>query len=191
MIFVRLFNPFLLCVLLHMHVHAQVKPDTTFNKNSDSLSIQSKDTDGDGVNDDEDKCINEKGPANNFGCPVIDKSRISIHYPILRTVFFANNSSRLSAASIEILKTSVARLKEWSPGIKINIEGHTDNIGRDESNRLLSRARIKAVMDYLLLLGIDKSRITYNIYTGQHPIADPKTKEGRAKNRRVEFSLYE
>lgn len=191
MICIRFFLPVLLCIFLHQHVHAQVNPNTASKNNPDSLSLQLKDTDGDGVNDDEDKCINEKGPANNFGCPVIDKSRIYIHYPVLRTVFFAINSSRLSAASVEILKTSVARLKEWSPGIKINIEAHTDNIGRDEANRLLSKARIKAVMDYLLLSGIDKSRITYNIYTGQHPIADPKTKEGRAMNRRVEFTLYE
>ena len=191
MIFIRFFISFLLCVLLHQHAYAQVKPDTSFNKTPDSLSLQLKDFDGDAVKDDEDKCINEKGPASNFGCPIIDISSINIHYPILRSVFFANNSSHLSTASIEILKASVARLKEWSPRIKIDIEGHTDNIGRDESNRLLSKARIKAVMDYLLASGIDKSRITYTIYIGQYPIADPKTKEGRAMNRRVEFTLHE
>jgi OmpA-OmpF porin, OOP family len=191
MIFIRSVIPVLFCILLHQHVHAQQKPDTAFNKAQDSLSLRSKDTDGDGVKDDEDKCINERGPASNFGCPIIDKSMIDIHYPILRSVFFAKSSSHLSTASIEILKTSVARLKEWSPSIKINIEGHTDNIGRDESNRLLSKARVKAVMDYLLSSGIDKSRITYTIYIGQYSIADPTTKAGRAINRRVEFTLYE
>lgn len=191
MIFIRSILPVLLCILLHQHAHAQEKPDTSLSKIPGSLSLHSKDTDGDGVEDDADKCINERGPATNFGCPVIDQSIVRMHYPILRSVFFAANSSDLSTASKETLKLSVARLKEWRPGLKINIEGHTDNLGSDSLNRKLSMARIKVVMDFLLSSGIDRNRITYTIYLGKYPIADPKTKEGRAMNRRVEFTLYE
>jgi outer membrane protein OmpA-like peptidoglycan-associated protein len=54
-------------LLLHSQVHAQEKPNTTNNPVPDSLQL--KDTDSDGVKDDVDKCINEKGPASNFGCP--------------------------------------------------------------------------------------------------------------------------
>ena len=76
------------------------------------------------------------------------------------------------------------------PDLKVNIEGHTDNRGGDELNRKLSMDRIKVVMDYLLSSGIDKNRITYAAYVGTYPVANPKTKAGRAMNRRVEFYLY-
>jgi outer membrane protein OmpA-like peptidoglycan-associated protein len=157
---------------------------------SDTMCCRLQDLDGDGVDDGEDRCVYEKGPASNYGCPVIDQKIIRIHYPSLRTVFFTANSSDLSNASIEALKNSVAFLKEW-PKLKINVEGHTDNLGSDKMNRKLSLYRIKAVRHYLLSSGIDKNRITYTIYLGKYPIADPTTKTGRAMNRRVEFSLYE
>lgn len=65
-----------LLISLHSKLYAQVKPGTTQNKIPDSLSVPLKDTDGDGVNDTEDKCINEKGPASNYGCPIIPGTAI-------------------------------------------------------------------------------------------------------------------
>lgn len=153
------------------------------------LCCSLNDMDEDGINNDEDKCPYFKGLASNFGCPVIDQDIIRIHYPAPRSVFFAANSSQLTPTSINALEASVDIIKKL-PDLKVNIEGHTDNLGSDEVNRKLSMDRIKVVMDYLLSSGIDKNRITYAAYVGTYPVANPKTKAGRAMNRRVEFYLY-
>ncbi|MBK8520294.1 MAG: OmpA family protein [Ferruginibacter sp.] len=154
-----------------------------------NLCCSLNDMDGDGINDDEDKCMYLKGPASNFGCPVINEDIVRIHYPAPRSVLFAVNSLDLSPTSIKALEDCVDLLKKL-PDLKVNIEGHTDNRGSDELNRKLSMDRVKVVMDYLLLSGIDKSRITYSAYIGTYPVANPKTKAGRAMNRKVEFYLY-
>ena len=75
--------------------------------------------------------------------------------------------------------------------MKIELSGHTDNKGKDKYNEKLSQERAKAVYDYLISRGIDKKRLEYRGYGAQHPIADNKTDEGRAKNRRVEFTITE
>lgn len=164
------------------------KPDKVIGKITDSLCCSLRDTDGDGVNDEIDKCINKKGPASNFGCPILSPEVI-VHYPAMPTVFFPSSSSYLSSKSIKALKTTVKFLNDW-PDFNVNLDGHTDNIGSDELNRNLCMARIKAVRSYLQKAGIDKSRITYSIYGSKYPIGDYRTKEGQAMNRRVEISTY-
>jgi len=72
---------------------------------------------------------------------------------------------------------------------KINICGYTDSTGDEQKNIKLSEARAKAVADYLIGKGIDKDRITFAGYGSKNPVADNKTKEGKAKNRRVEFKI--
>lgn len=71
--------------------------------------------------------------------------------------------------------------------LKITINGHTDNLGTDSYNSKLSKQRAKAVVDYLIKMGLDKTRISWNGYGGESPIAPNKTKKGRRENRRVEF----
>ncbi len=165
------------------------KPDKIRNKIPDSLCCSLNDTDGDDVNDEIDKCINEKGPASNYGCPVVSQSRPNVHYPAMRSVFFTTRSSHLSAASMKAIETTVKILKEY-PDLCVNLDGHTDNIGNDELNRSLSMARIKVVRSYLLSAGIDKNRVTYEVRGSKYPIDDNRTKAGRSRNRRVEFYIY-
>ncbi len=76
---------------------------------------------------------------------------------------------------------------------KINVEiaGHTDNVGSDEDNMILSKNRAKSVVEYFLSKGIDKSRISYVGYGETKPIADNSTDEGREKNRRVELEFVD
>ena len=76
-----------------------------------------------------------------------------------------------------------------NPNIKVQISGHTDNTGTDEYNMQLSLDRAKAVADYLISKGIDAKRLTWRGYGASKPVADNTTEEGRAMNRRTEFTV--
>ena len=76
---------------------------------------------------------------------------------------------------------------DQNPGLQYEVQGHTDSTGTRESNQKLSERRAQAIVDKLVELGIDASRLTA-VGKGQYsPIADNATEEGRAQNRRVVF----
>ena len=79
----------------------------------------------------------------------------------------------------------IAELLLSYPSLKIEIQGHTDSMGRDDYNLKLSQKRAEMVRSHLVSLGIDPSRLTSAGYGPFRPIATNKTQEGRAKNRRV------
>jgi len=97
----------------------------------------------------------------------------------------------------ELLKPSITELDNLfeylskKTNLKIEIYGHTDNSGIEKRNRELSQQRAKAVADYLILQGLDKSKIQTFGYGSTKPISDNTTEKGRAENRRVEFKLIE
>lgn len=72
---------------------------------------------------------------------------------------------------------------------KIEVKGHTDNVGSEQYNMNLSRDRAKAVMEYLISKGVDKEKLTYSYYGMSKPLATNDTEEGRIINRRVEFEI--
>jgi outer membrane protein OmpA-like peptidoglycan-associated protein len=72
---------------------------------------------------------------------------------------------------------------------KVRVEGHTDSVGSDETNLTLSQGRAESVMKYLTDKGVDASRLEAKGFGESKPLADNKTEEGRAKNRRVEFVI--
>lgn len=146
------------------------------------------DTDGDGVNDEEDKCINEKGPASNYGCPVISPDIIKRVEVAAKNVFFATASDKLLKQSNKRLDDVVTILNE-NPTFKVQIDGHTDEQGKDEYNLDLSNRRAASVKAYLVSKGIAESRLSSTGYGETKPIADNKTAKGRALNRRVEMAL--
>ena len=146
------------------------------------------DTDGDGVNDDEDKCINEKGPASNFGCPVISEEIIRKVNVAAQNIFFVTASSKLLAKSFPKLNDVVTILKD-NPSYKVQIDGHTDDVGKDDYNHNLSHERAASVKAYLVSKGITEDRLGSTGYGEGKPVADNKTAAGRAKNRRVEMTL--
>ena len=146
------------------------------------------DTDGDGVNDEEDKCINEKGPASNFGCPVISPDIIKRVNVAAKNVFFATASDKLLKQSNKRLDDVVAILNE-NPTFKVQIDGHTDDQGKDEYNMDLSNRRAASVKAYLVSKGIAEARLNSTGYGETKPVADNKTAKGRAENRRVEMTL--
>jgi outer membrane protein OmpA-like peptidoglycan-associated protein len=107
---------------------------------------------------------------------------------VLENIFFETGKATLKPESYNSLE-QVKKLMENNPSLRIEISGHTDNVGSQKSNQKLSENRAKAVADYLIGQGIEKSRIEYKGYGESQPIAPNNTEEGRAKNRRVEFKI--
>lgn len=81
----------------------------------------------------------------------------------------------------------VVELLQSNPELKLSVEGHTDNVGKPETNRILSESRARAVVAALVSRGIAPSRLTSAGFGPDRPVADNSTEEGRAKNRRVEL----
>ena len=146
------------------------------------------DTDGDGVNDEEDKCPTRPGPASNQGCPVIAKEVVDKVNFAAKNVFFSTGSYKLLPKSFKSLDAVVELLKADN-SLMIDIDGHTDSQGTDESNQVLSDNRAGAVKNYLTGKGIDASRLKSTGYGETKPVADNKTAAGRAKNRRTEMTV--
>jgi outer membrane protein OmpA-like peptidoglycan-associated protein len=146
------------------------------------------DTDGDGVNDEEDKCPNRAGPASNQGCPVIAKEVIEKINFAAKNVFFATGSYKLLPKSFKSLD-AVVDLMKADASLMIDIDGHTDAQGSDESNQVLSDNRAGAVKNYLISKGVDASRLKSTGYGETKPVADNATAAGRAKNRRTEMTV--
>jgi outer membrane protein OmpA-like peptidoglycan-associated protein len=99
---------------------------------------------------------------------------------------FATNSDKLTAASNDIIQQIADALKE-NMDIKLQIIGHTDSDGDASQNLLLSKKRANAVKVKLISLGINTNRLTTDGKGENAPVADNKTSEGKAENRRVEF----
>lgn len=83
--------------------------------------------------------------------------------------------------------SEIHKLLADNPGLKLTIEGHTDNVGSAADNKVLSEKRAQAVMSALVQRGISSERLTAVGYGYEKPVADNSTEEGRAKNRRVEL----
>ncbi|MEO1516456.1 MAG: OmpA family protein [Bacteroidota bacterium] len=146
------------------------------------------DTDSDGVADPDDKCPTKAGPASNKGCPEIEKEEKEVLEFAMQAVQFQTSRATLKSSSFEVLDQVVAIMKKY-PAYSLTISGHTDSIGDSETNQLLSERRAKACYDYILSQGIAASRLSSQGFGESQPIADNRYKEGRSKNRRVEFDL--
>ncbi|MEY2918679.1 MAG: hypothetical protein RIS73_2393, partial [Bacteroidota bacterium] len=133
-------------------------------------------------NDEEDKCPNVAGPADNFGCPVIGIKSYEI--------VFKPGSAVLLPHGKLILDTVVNYLNR-NGAVNITVEGHTDNTGSDKINNPLSVKRAEASKAYMVSKGIDAARMTTGGFGSKQPIADNKTADGRKKNRRIEIKIKE
>lgn len=108
----------------------------------------------------------------------------------LANIYFEFEKATLLRSSLLELQ----RLEDYlekNPSIKIQIEGHTDNVGSREFNEKLSEKRAKAVVDYLISKGVNEFRLEYKGHGSKYPIVPNDTPENRALNRRVEFSILE
>lgn len=151
------------------------------------------DRDGDGIPDIEDACPDEPGPAVLDGCPsddplaLFESGKISLR----GAINFDTGKADVHRDSYRILDQVAEVLRSHAEVKKVRIEGHTDSAGSATFNRTLSQRRAAAVVNYLVGRGIDRSRLEAKGYGPEQPIAPNSTPLGRAKNRRVEFTILE
>src|SRR5664279_2272515 len=109
---------------------------------------------------------------------------------VLDDVEFDFGKSTLRTQSYSTLDDLVDYLKR-KPNERIEIGGHTDNIGSDEKNLVLSLERAKSIVAYLIAKGISNDRLVAKGYGAEEPIEDNSTEEGRQKNRRTEVKILD
>lgn len=136
------------------------------------------DSDNDGVPDNLDQCPNTPlgATVDARGC-----------WTYAAKVLFDLNSAEVKSEAYPMLNESVLILKK-NPNLKVEIDGHADKTGTAEYNITLSKRRAEAVKDYFVSRGIDPQRLTTHGNGFSKPADTNKTKEGRAKNRRVELT---
>ncbi len=148
-----------------------------------------QDTDGDGIADIHDKCPTIAGVAENDGCPLIKKEEQEVLNTAFSSLEFESGKSvikQVSYASLDKLAALLLKKPDW----KLQLSGHTDNVGKAESNMTLSKNRTLAVKNYLIKKGMPAERIKPEWYGQTRPVAANTTPEGRQKNRRVEIAIF-
>lgn len=144
------------------------------------------DRDGDGVADIDDRCPDTKGTIANKGCPEMKVEDVKRITQIASKIFFEFDSDKLKVASLSQLDDLTEILNRY-PEANLTVEGHTDDVGKDDYNLTLSQRRTESVKVYLVSKGIAETRLTAIGFGETKPIAENKTDMGRAKNRRVEL----
>jgi hypothetical protein len=134
------------------------------------------DEDGDGVMNGTDLC-----PGTPLGAQVDPRGCW-----VLNNVLFDYGKAALQAESYPTLENVVVILRS-NPGLRLEVQGYTDNQGPSDGNRIMSEKRAQAVRAYLVQQGIEPQRVTAVGYGETQPVADNNTPEGRAANRRVEL----
>ena len=109
--------------------------------------------------------------------------------PVFENIYFNENKTNIDPTAAKALDRDGEMLKE-NPDIKVEIGGHTDALGSEKANLKISEKRAESVKKYLMdKFNIASDRMVVKGYGSSKPIADNSTKEGRAKNRRVEFRI--
>ncbi|MGW8465077.1 OmpA family protein [Pseudomonas sp. CLCA07] len=155
------------------------------------------DEDGDGVPDSRDKCPGTphgvKVDAN--GCPppapVVEEAVVVKEETIvIRDVHFQFDKATLTASDKEVLNKIATRLKAEAPTAQLTVTGYTDSVGSDAYNQKLSDKRAHSVVEYLIEEGVPRSSFVSVTGAGEsNPVADNKTADGRAMNRRTEIKI--
>jgi outer membrane protein OmpA-like peptidoglycan-associated protein len=149
------------------------------------------DNDGDGILDSDDECPGAAETFNNFrdtdGCP----DERPIEFPLAYINFKFGTAEISGADPIPVLE-EVIRIMRENPEIRVKVTGHTDSIGSDEYNMNLSNRRADAVKQYLVDEGgIDPARLDTEGRGESEPIDTNDTEVGRARNRRIQFSVVD
>ncbi len=146
------------------------------------------DSDNDGLRDKDDKCPNTPGPIENDGCPEIEEEVEEILKMAFENLEFETGKDIIKVESIPSL-TELAEVLVKKPEWKLQISGHTDNVGNDQANLVLSKKRAEAVKNFMISQTIASERLYVLFFGETMPIATNDTKEGRQKNRRVEMKI--
>jgi OmpA-OmpF porin, OOP family len=150
------------------------------------------DNDGDGIPDTNDKCPNEPETVNGYqdsdGCPDEVPAALKKFTGVIQGINFKTGSASITKDSHKVLDKAVQVLVDY-PDVRMEVGGHTDNVGKEEFNKELSQKRAESVKEYLVGKGISSDRLTAVGYGMEKPLTSNKTKADKAKNRRTEFTL--
>ncbi len=184
MALVRIILPVFFCMQFCKSLQAQQRTDTSGNKTTAGLLI--KDTDGDGVNDEEDKCPNERGPVSSFGCPNIISDPETTDTLIRKCTYFKTGYAELLPISVKVVEMVINVLNE-NPHYKVALLNYANNNMHRLLNVELFNRRMQVIRSLLLAGGIDKSRIELN-----EPVSlkTNDTKIGNRTSCQVEIQLY-
>ncbi len=157
------------------------------------------DEDGDGVPDSRDKCPGTpKGvQVDADGCPPPAPPPMAEEPPVvkeetivIRDVHFEFNKATLTPGDKDVLSTVATRLKQETSTAQLRVTGHTDSVGSDAYNQRLSEKRANSVVQYLVENGVPRASFVSVSGAGEsQPVADNKTADGRAMNRRTEIKI--
>lgn len=157
------------------------------------------DEDGDGVPDSRDKCPGTpKGvQVDADGCPPPAPPPMAEEPPVvkeetivIRDVHFEFNKATLTPADKDVLSAVATRLKQETSTAQLRVTGHTDSVGSDAYNQRLSEKRANSVVQYLVENGVPRASFVSVSGAGEsQPVADNKTADGRAMNRRTEIKI--
>ena len=150
------------------------------------------DSDKDGLLDDVDQCVHEPETRNGYrdedGCPDAIPPPMTVFQGTIKGIYFDLDKDTIRPRSRPVLDRAVAVLQQFRE-IRIEISGHTDSTGGVEYNRDLSRRRAESVRRYLVERGVDGARLTTRGAGPDEPLDTNRTPAGRAKNRRIEFTI--
>ncbi|MBW2733685.1 MAG: OmpA family protein [Deltaproteobacteria bacterium] len=150
------------------------------------------DKDGDGIHDGIDRCPAKPETKNGFqdedGCPDALPKKIKRFTGTIRGINFELGKATIRSKSFPLLDQAAKVLRQYT-SLRLQIRGHSDSRGKRRFNLDLSRHRAQAVVDYMKDKGIDASRLEATGLGPDEPLASNKTRAGRAKNRRIEFTV--
>jgi outer membrane protein OmpA-like peptidoglycan-associated protein len=106
----------------------------------------------------------------------------------IENIYFETGRAGLKPESYRSLSALIEFLNEY-PNVRVEIGGHTDNVGSAQVNQRVSEERAKAVADYVIENGVSPERVVSKGYGFSKPKASNRTAEGRAQNRRVGFTI--
>ena len=104
------------------------------------------------------------------------------------TINFATGRAIILDSSHDLLHR-LAMAARRCQAFKIVVSGHTDSVGAADLNQQLSESRARAVTDYLVTQGVPGDQLTARGFGEARPVGDNRTREGRAQNRRIEFTI--
>ena len=109
---------------------------------------------------------------------------------VIRDVHFQFDKATLTPSDKDVLNKIATRLKQESTTAQLSVTGHTDSVGSDAYNQKLSDRRAHSVVDYLVQSGVPRNSFVSVSGAGEsQPVADNKTADGRALNRRTEIKI--
>ena len=181
----------------------------TLNFGRDEVARKVSDRDGDGIPDDVDQCPDLAEDFNGYqdsdGCPEGGPPKVETPppppaivpcppppgLPAFAYINFKFGTAEISGADPIPVLEDVARIMKERPDMKIKITGHTDNVGTDAANMTLSMRRADAIKTYLVGRGVGSERLFTDGKGESSPVDTNDTDMGRARNRRIEFSVVQ